>query len=139
MPDDFRPSDRRAFGRRGSSLNGLAHIAGRAPEPCLVHNFSDGGARVEFNGGVEPPAQFRLIIAAKDFETECEVRHRSGNVVGVLFTGPGVGRDLGDRAQTRGIGERHAIGPDMVRPSETRRVVTVVSGDDMRRKLFGGA
>ncbi len=137
MSQTLRPSDRRAFGRRESSLHGMARVAGRPPEPCMVRDFSDGGAKLEFNGAIEPPAKFRLVIEAKGFEAECEVRRRTGNVVGVSFAGSADGRELDEAPMPAAAATDTAAPVDVVRPNLARRAVTVVPGYEMRSKLFG--
>lgn len=144
MSQTLRQSERRAFGRRETCLHGMARMAGRAPEPCIVRDFSDSGARIEFNGAVEPPTSFRLMIEAKGFDAECFVRRRMGNAVGVSFAGTANGRDLGDTIQVP-AGPASDTGTDappvataeIVRPNLGRRVVVAVPGHEMRSKLFG--
>ncbi|MBS0244195.1 MAG: PilZ domain-containing protein, partial [Proteobacteria bacterium] len=79
-------SDRRAFGRRQSFIHALARIPGRAAEGCIVKNFSDGGALIEFPVEfVQPPQKVRLCIDALGIDAECEVRRHEGKLLGVRF------------------------------------------------------
>lgn len=134
----LRPSDRRAFGRRDSSIHAMARMNGRGMEPCIVRDFSDGGARLEFNAPVEPPAKFRLIIEAKDFDAECEVRHHDGRLVGVRFIHETAGRSLDDVAPDAAFMSDRRSDATAARSNDGWRAVTVVSGADMRRILLGG-
>jgi hypothetical protein len=130
------PSEQRGFGRRATLMHALARIPNRSPEPCIVRDISDGGARLEFAAGFEPPATFRLVIEPKGIDSMCEVRYRSANVVGVRFLAP-------DEAVTPTPLPTIAELPDQEpapRPSakaESRRPLICVSGSDVRRSLFG--
>jgi len=76
--------EKRQFGRRESAIHAVAMFGGRTAH-CIVRNFSEGGALLEFNDSVTPPFRFRLIIEAKNVDVECEVRHQGKHGVGVSF------------------------------------------------------
>ncbi len=44
------------------------------------------GALLEFEGDTVLPQFFRLVIELPAFWADCEVRHRKGNLAGVMFT-----------------------------------------------------
>lgn len=135
-----RRVEQRAFGRRETLIHAMARIGGRAPEPCVVRNLSDGGARLEFNGAVELPAIFRLVIEAKGFDAECAVRRQDGNVVGVEFVGVGAGRTLSDPPAPKETAASSVSPSTGGKPPGSKfpnGVFTAVSGKDVRRQLFG--
>lgn len=134
----LRPSDRRAFGRRESTIHAVARLGRRVLEPCVVRDFSDGGARLEFTMPVELPAKFRLIIEAKGFDAECEVRHHVGASVGVRFVREDAGRSLDVAAPDAAPVPDRRSEANEAKPSEGWRKVTVVSGAEMRRLHLGG-
>ncbi len=142
MMQPLRPSDRRAFGRRETSLHGMVRVAGRAPEPCIVRDFSDGGAKLEFHEAVRPAEKFRLVIEAKGFESECHVSRRMGHIVGVSFASPTAACDLGANlppppVDHDGPAPTPASAPQIVHPSPSRHLVLVVPAHEVRSKLFG--
>jgi hypothetical protein len=77
--------EQRAFGRRESRIHAFVRVPGRPPEPCVVRNFSEGGALLAFPPAFEPPARFRLTVEAKGVDVMCEVRRRNGEECGVAF------------------------------------------------------
>ena len=129
-------SERRAFGRRESCLHGMARLANRQPEPCIVRNFSDGGALLEFNTELNPPFRFRLIVEPKEIDTTCEVRHRKGRYIGVRFLEAGavVAERLEPLPSMLGT-----EGPPQPAPAPLVRArpMLCVSGRALREKMFG--
>lgn len=77
--------EQRAFGRRESRIHAFVRVASRTPEPCVVRNFSEGGALLVFNAPFSPPDRFRLTVDAKGLDVMCEVRRRNGPEFGVQF------------------------------------------------------
>ena len=77
--------ERREFGRRWSRVHGWICIDGRPRVPCIVRNFSEGGALLQHEPHISPPTLFRLVIDAAKFEIGCEVRHRQPGSAGVRF------------------------------------------------------
>lgn len=78
--------DRRQFGRRSVSLDGFVRVPLRAPIPCKLVNMSEGGALLAVDKSTWLPQAFRLTIG--NFETECTVRHRRDDLIGVEFETP---------------------------------------------------
>ncbi len=80
-----RGADRRQFGRRWSHVHGWIHIEGRPRIPCLIRNFSEAGALLEFDCPANVLSRFRLEIDVVDFAINCEVRHHTARRAGVRF------------------------------------------------------
>lgn len=97
----FKYQERRAFGRRECSVEAVAVFSGRTHYDCIVRNFSESGALLEFPEGVEIPEVFTLRIIAKKIEGRCEVRHRSGNRAGIQFVSGTIGVRLEREYQQR--------------------------------------
>jgi hypothetical protein len=78
-------NDRRSDVRREVDLD--AHIRLRTGElvACRVLNVSAGGALVHLDQARLLPDEFSLSIPSEAFEAACEVRHRTGQRVGVMF------------------------------------------------------
>ena len=90
------PADRRAFGRRPTNQHAMAHIAGRAPQRCVVRNISEGGALLDFGDPVVLRNRLRLVWEGTGEHAECEVRHVQGGKAGVQFicpNGPRIARE----------------------------------------------
>lgn len=85
MPRSAAPADRRAFGRRETFMHAIARVPGRPGEPCIVRDYSSGGALLEFPVDFEPTGPFRLSIEAKGVDAVCEVRRRDGRTFGIRF------------------------------------------------------
>ncbi len=85
MPRSAAPADRRAFGRRETFMHAIARVPGRPGEPCIVRDYSSGGALLEFPVDFEPTGPFRLSIEAKGIDAVCEVRRRDGRTFGIRF------------------------------------------------------
>lgn len=137
MPRVMQPSDKRVFGRRESCIHAVVRIPGRGPEPCVVRNFSDGGALIEFAIEIDPPFRFRLVIEAKGVDALCEVRHKRGKAIGIRF--------VGDDAERQDALDGHAV-PDRSCASAPSfasialigsKTITRISGRDWRLKMFG--
>lgn len=64
---------------------GLVPGAERCAE-CLVHDISNGGARIEFPNADIPPHRFKMHIPELNTLYECITVHVSQNRVGVRFT-----------------------------------------------------
>jgi hypothetical protein len=77
------------------------------------------------------------VIEAKGIETLCEVRHHKANAIGVRFLGPGVGaalaRDLGERSERASHRNDDGTAIASVAPPSPKPV----SGQDLRRAMFG--
>ena len=77
--------DRRAFGRRPSSDQGIARIPGRPPVRCQIKNISQDGALLDFGAAVWLPFTFRLVWEAHEREEVCDIKHQNGQFVGISF------------------------------------------------------
>lgn len=77
--------ERREFGRREMRVQAVAHIPGRPPAYCIVRDLSAGGAFLEFYERLRPSVDFRLVIASRNIDVMCEVRHHRSGGVGVMF------------------------------------------------------
>lgn len=121
--------DRRQFGRRESTIHAVALVGGRAPAHCVVRNFSEKGALLEFNNRFEPPFRFRLVIDSKDVDLVCEVRHQGSHGVGVHFVG-------GSSAGLFDTQEKAAPAPGQVAP-RAAAAAPRASGAELRSTLFG--
>ena len=88
-------AERRQFGRRWSHVHGWICIEGRPRLACIIRNFSEAGALLEFDNPSIVLRRFRLEIDATGFSTACEVRHHSARQAGVRF----LAEDLGNEPQ----------------------------------------
>lgn len=80
-----QPMERRQFGRRRTQMHGWIRVPGRPALPCVVHDISEGGARLEMSDTNGLPFRFRLQIDADGFETDCEIKHQTPTSIGVGF------------------------------------------------------
>jgi hypothetical protein len=123
--------DRRQFGRRESAIYAVAMIPGRAPAHCIVRNFSERGALLEFHDHIVPPFRFRLVIESKGVDVHCEVRHQGQYGVGVTIVS----------GSTAGLFEAQqgpAAAPNAVPPRSASTVAAPkLTGADLRNAMFG--
>jgi len=78
----------RSADRRRTLKAGLIAYSGRhVTLRCAVRDLSDGGARLQFEGSIDAPDTFELIIDMDGLEADCRVVWRRGKEVGVLFVG----------------------------------------------------
>lgn len=62
---------------------------GQPPLRCMLLNVSQGGAKIEIDGQVEPPGQFTLLLTAHGHSPRpCRVVWRNGTNMGVEFLPP---------------------------------------------------
>jgi hypothetical protein len=99
--------ERRIATRKKSFLKGTVYFNNRRSSlDCLIRDFSDTGARLEFAGPAILPETIELHIPARDETLRCHVRRVQGNEVGVSFEnelaeGAGAASgDLGKRVET---------------------------------------
>lgn len=86
---------RRQFGRRQTNWHGWVKVRGRPVIPCIVKDFSSGGALLEFEVPAGFPDQFQVTIDSEKFQSHCEVRHRDQGRLGVQFVAaPAVADDV---------------------------------------------
>ena len=138
MKPALQPCERRAFGRVESHVDAVA-VAGRQLVPCIVRNFSEHGALLEFAEPFPAATTFKLRIEAKQVEALCEVRHRNGNQLGIRFLGGTIASAL-QRDFARQIAAE-ARPNDRGAPLATQRPVALVkstTGADLRRLLHVG-
>lgn len=83
----LRKAERRLFGRRELAIHAWVQI-GRRREACMIRNLSEQGALIEFDGAAPASNTMRLIVDFEDFEVDCDVRHRTGNAIGLYFRPP---------------------------------------------------
>lgn len=128
-------TEQRAFGRRESRIHAFVRVAGRSPEPCIVRNFSEGGALLQFDAPFVLPDRFRLTIDTKGVDVMCEVRRRNGLEFGVKFF------DEQTDIEARLLGETAVLPPEEPAaplpppPTLLGGLVTVVPGHALRRHL----
>lgn len=79
------PHQRRQFGRRDISRLGLVTMPGGLTAECRIVNVSEGGALLDFPGGLVPAKPFNLRIDGVTFTLACEPRHNRETAVGVRF------------------------------------------------------
>ena len=129
---DNKHVDRRQFGRRDAAIHAVAMVGGKPPAHCVVRNFSERGALLEFKEPFVPSFRFRLLIEAKGVDVLCEVRHQGQHGLGVLFVG-GTASGL--------VESRHNIpapaGSLPQRSAETSKPTPRLSGADLRSAMFG--
>lgn len=87
------PVERRQFGRRQSGCHGWVKVRGRPALPCVVRNISEGGALLEFQAAEMLPYRFRIVIESEGVDSDCEIRHQTGNRMGVEFVKGAVRED----------------------------------------------
>lgn len=77
--------DRRRFGRRSVRVHGWAHPSRHVRIPCVMTEFSRGGATITLPEGTHLPGRFQLSFDALDEPLDCEIRHGHDGVFGVEF------------------------------------------------------
>ncbi len=82
----LRTVDQRAETRIETFLKGQILLNGAVVARCTIRNISSMGALLALASAAEVPDKFKLVIPDELFETLCEVRHRSADSIGVLFT-----------------------------------------------------
>lgn len=134
-------SERRGFGRRESQIHAFVRVPGRTAEPCIVLNYSDRGALLAFSSQIVLPEKFRLCVEAKAIDVHCEVRRRNGRQLGVQFLDDGEAGSRFDDEPASNVPAQPAEEPrhPVARPQAPSGdvLVTVVTGDEMRRQLGG--
>jgi hypothetical protein len=78
-------ADRRRFGRKPCRAKAMIKAARLEPVPCVVLDYSDGGARIELDTAVKLPAQFDLCFDDINLVVPCNLRHAFGRSVGIEF------------------------------------------------------
>ena len=79
-------NERRIAPRKRSFLKGTVYFNNRLSSiDCVVRDFSDGGARLEFTAMVTLPDSIELYIPTRDQTLPAQVRWRKDAEVGVGF------------------------------------------------------
>ena len=79
-------TDQRTEPRIETFLKGQISLNGAVIARCTIRNISSMGALLTSASIGDVPDKFKLLIPDEMFETLCEVRHRSADSIGVLFT-----------------------------------------------------
>lgn len=78
--------ERRSISRQKSFLQGRIFFNNRRTSlDCLIRDFSEHGARLQFSGPISTPDVFELHIPNKDESYRARVEWRNGDEVGVGF------------------------------------------------------
>ena len=79
--------DERRTSIRRRSLKGARIVfnGGYSTLSCLIRNFSDTGAKLEFESVIGIPNQFSLHYADGSPPRQCVVRWKTGTTLGVEF------------------------------------------------------
>ena len=80
--DDRPPQERRAIPRKPTTLRGKAFPGGL---DCVVRDYNERGARVQFDGAHPDQEQFILVVWSTGLAFEGQVRWRAGEEVGLRF------------------------------------------------------
>lgn len=130
---DAKPMERRQFGRRESAIHAIAIVGGKPPAHCIVRNYSERGALLEFKEPFVPPFRFRLVIEAKAVDALCEVRHQGLQGLGVMFVGGAIGGLVEAKHNVPApAGSLPLKAPDASKPQPRK-----LTGADLRSSLFG--
>lgn len=105
-------------------------LRGRDVVPCVVRNYSETGALLEFGEMPGASQLLRLIILQPRLEIMCQVRHRSAYGVGVTFIG-------GDCAGFVDSFIQKVIQGDQSKPVCPSQMRVGISSRALRRALFG--
>lgn len=135
-------SEKRSFGRKEILIPAIAIVSGRTHEACVIRNFSESGALLEFSSHVQTPAQFKLRISEKNAEAICEVQHRSGQQLGVRFLSGNIAAAL-ERDVTPAVDHVQRFGAELphstVGPARRAEPLRQTTGGDLRRLLLKSA
>ena len=80
--EHLSPSERRALPRQSTTLRGRAFPGGFE---CLVRDYNERGARLQFTGERPDTDQFVLVMWATGLAFEGQARWRAGGEIGVQF------------------------------------------------------
>jgi hypothetical protein len=97
--------ERRGAPRKRSFLKGIVYFNNRLSSiDCVIRDFSNSGARLEFAAAVSLPDTVELFIPTRDQTLASQVRWRKADEVGVSFADPpatpGSAGDLAQRLST---------------------------------------
>ena len=77
--------ERRRFGRRRCRVHGWVHLNLRTRIPCVMTDYSVGGARLRFMQSMVLPNRFYICFDGFLGAIRCEVRHAVVSEVGIEF------------------------------------------------------
>lgn len=77
--------ERRRFGRRSCRVHGWIRTARRKRVPCIMTDYSQGGARLDIIDTGVVPRCFTLSFDGLGTDIYCEVRHEGSDAIGVEF------------------------------------------------------
>ena len=80
--EDLSPVERRSLPRQPTTLRGKAFPGGF---DCMVKDYNERGARLQFTGARPEGDQFILVVWSTGLAFEGQVRWRGGEELGVLF------------------------------------------------------
>jgi hypothetical protein len=86
--------DRRRQRRQKILKEGKVMLTEWVSVNCIVRDISPGGARIEFDGPVFLPSEFRLCIVSADLTIPAVPAWQNRREAGIRFTGVGVAGDL---------------------------------------------
>lgn len=85
MAQQIVGAERRRFGRRPCRVKGWIVPPRQSSIPCVLSDFSEGGARIELEAAAKLPARFDLRVEGLATVVPCELRHSNGRTIGVEF------------------------------------------------------
>ncbi len=80
--DDRPPAERRAIPRQSTTLRGRTFPGNH---DCVVRDYNERGARLQFVGARPEAEQFILVVWSTGLAFEGQVRWRTGEEVGLRF------------------------------------------------------
>lgn len=80
--ENLSPMDRRALPRQPTTLRGRAYPGGFE---CMIRDFNERGAKLEFIGAVPDSDSFILVVWSTGLAFEGQVRWRAGVEAGLRF------------------------------------------------------
>jgi hypothetical protein len=99
MEPDPPSTDRRENLRHRALKEAQIVIKGSSTIDCVVRNMSAAGARLGLRSTIDVPDQFDLLIVREDLLHPCQKIWRTGDTLGVNFTGEPRRRILKLKAQ----------------------------------------
>lgn len=81
-----KKDERRRFGRRHSRVHGWVTLNRRSRIPCVMTDYSEGGARLALAEAAILPPRFLISFDGFAGAIYCELRHASMDQAGVAFS-----------------------------------------------------
>lgn len=82
-------SERRKHRRAQIDVAAWVHPLSGTPKKCVIRDVTDYGALLEFSGKPPYSDNLRLVLNGSGTGWVCNVRHRTGNKIGIAFNNPG--------------------------------------------------